>query len=58
MEDSNKLTLSSNYVVNVLMAGSLHQLWTLIESQQIIVLFPLYDISMPANTGMYFNVLM
>ena len=52
------MTLSSNYIINVMIAGSLHQLWALINSQQIIVLFPLYRISMPANAGIYFNVLM
>ncbi len=52
------LTLSTNYAINILLAGSLNQLWALINSQQIIVLFPLYRVNMPANAGIYYHVLM
>ena len=58
IEESRQLVLSSNYIINIILAGSLHQLWTLIRSQQIIVLIPLQRISMPANAGIFYNLLM
>ena len=56
--NSAKITLSSNYLVNLLLAGSLNHIWALIRSQQIIVLLPLYRICLPANAGIYFKVIM
>ena len=55
---STSLSLTSNYVLNFLLAGSLNQLWALIRSQQILVLLPLYKITLPANAGNFYNVLM
>jgi len=49
---------SSNIVMNVFLAASLNQLWSMINSQQIMVLFPLFKINLPANTAVMFNMLM
>ena len=40
------------------LAGSLNQIWSLIHSQQIIMLLPLHKIVLPANVGVYYNVMM
>ena len=45
-------------MINFFLAGSLNQLWALIRSQQIIVLMPLYNVSLPANAGFFFKTIM
>ena len=50
--------MTGNYALSFLLAGSLNQLWALVRSQQIIVLLPLYKISLPANASFFFNMLM
>ena len=36
----------------------MQQLWSMINTQQIIVLIPLFKISLPANIAVIFNILM
>ena len=42
----------------MLLAGSLNQLWSLIRSQQIIILLPLFNVHLPANSAIVFGMLM
>ena len=55
---SSKAFMISSFVFNLLLSVSLNQLWALINTQQLIVLMPLFNISIPANAGMFFNQIM
>ena len=52
---SSGIVLAGNFVLNFILSASLQQVWSLIESQQIIVLMPLFKIDIPANVGMFFG---
>ena len=58
IEDGTKLILSSNLVMNFFLAASLQQLWQMINTQQIIILLPLFRITLPSNIAIVFNLLM
>ena len=49
------IVLASNFVMNFLLSASLQHCWSMIESQQIIVLMPLFKIVLPANIGVFFG---
>jgi len=49
---------AANFVINLLLAASLNQLWSTIHTQQIIVLMPLFKVNLPGNAAVFFNVLM
>ena len=40
------------------MAASLNQLWSMINTQQLIVMIALFQVTMPANAGMFFRTIM
>ena len=48
----------TTFVLNIFIAASLNQLWALINTQQLIVLMPLFDTKIPANAGIFFNQIM
>ena len=56
--DSSKLFLFGNFAFNLLISASLNQLLTLINTQQLIVLMPLFKINLPANAGLFFKQIM
>ena len=41
--------ISSDIVVNTIIAGLLNQIWSLVSSQQIIIFMPLFAMIPPAN---------
>jgi len=45
---------ASNFVLNLFISASLNQLWAMINTQQLIVMMPLFQIEMPANAGIFF----
>jgi hypothetical protein len=45
----------ANFVANLGMSASLNQLWSMINTQQLIVMMPLFKVSMPANAQAFFN---
>ena len=47
-----------SFIANLLVSASLNQLWALINTQQLIVLMPLFKTNIPANAGMFFNQIM
>ena len=49
---------TSSFVLNVLLAGSLNSLWSLIESQQLVIIMPMFNLIIPAQAAVFFNVLM
>ena len=44
--------------MNIVVSASLNQLWSMINTQQLIVLMPLFKTSIPANAGIFFNQIM
>ena len=51
----SKSALGSNFVVNILMAGSLTQVWAMIEGLQIVVHMPLFKIKSPGNVNAFID---
>ena len=49
--DSSKAFMIGNFIFNLLVSASLNQLWSLINTQQLIVLMPLFKTNIPANAG-------
>ena len=45
-------------VLNIFLSASLQQLWSMINTQQIIVMMPLFSINLPANAGVFFGFIM
>jgi len=50
--------LSGNFALNLLLAGSLSYIWSMIRAQQIIVHLPLTNIVLPGNAAYFFSFLM
>jgi len=48
----------ANVVLIIVLSASMNHLLSMINTQQIIVLMPLFDITLPANAGVFFNGLM
>ena len=38
----SKTAMGTNFVINIFLAGSLNQLWSMINTQQLIVMMPLF----------------
>ncbi len=49
------MAMAGNLVMNIVLSASLQQLWSLINTQQIIVLMPLFKLKLPPNAGMFFG---
>ena len=47
-----------NFIFNLMVSASLNQLWSLINTQQLIVLMPLFIVNVPANAGSFFKQIM
>ena len=50
--------MAANTAVNLLLAASLNQLWSMINTQQLIVMTPLFHVQIPALAGIFFRHLM
>ena len=48
----------SNVVLNAAIAGTLQFFWSIVKAQQIIILYALFAIMMPANVKSVFSVLL
>ena len=44
--------------MNLVLSAGLSQLWSMINTQQIIVVMPLFNTNIPANAGMFFGFIM
>ena len=53
-----KVTMVSNLVLNLLLSAALHQLFSMVKSQQLIILMVLFNIQFPANAAVFYNFLM
>ena len=52
-----KSSVGSNALVNVLLAGSLSKLWTLIEGLQVVTHLPLFAVKSPGNVNAFVKFL-
>lgn len=52
--EGSKVAIIGNFLLNFLLSGSLSKFWSAINSQQIIILVTLVDVSLPANTLAFF----
>jgi hypothetical protein len=50
--------MAGNFVMNFFLTAGLSQLWSMINTQQIIVMMPLFNLNLPANAGMFFGFIM
>eukprot|EP00347_Sterkiella_histriomuscorum_P007176 403349968 len=55
--DTTQVLVISNFAINILMSASLQYLWGMINALQLILAMPLLDIQLPANTKMFYNLL-
>ena len=58
MKSATNTLMAGNFVLNVVLSASLQQLWSMINTQQIIVLLPLFNIEMPANAQIFYGFIM
>lgn len=47
-----------NFLINIAFSASLNQLWSMINTQQIIVLIPLFKVQVPLNATQFLNLIM
>ena len=50
--------MGSSFGLNIILAASLQQFWSLVNTQQILVLMPLFNVRLPGNAAVFFGVLM
>ena len=50
---SSKATIGTNFVINILMSGSLQQVWAMVEPMQVIVHMTLFDVKPPGNVNAF-----
>lgn len=49
--------LISNFALNLLLSTAMNLIWGLLHVMQIVALFPLINIMMPANAELFFRVI-
>lgn len=47
-----------NVILNTVLSASLNQIWSMINTQQLIVLMPLFNVNIPPNAAVFFGILM
>ena len=57
-ESSSTALLGSNFIINLMVRGSLNQVWSMLNSLQIVTHVPLMDLKMPANMSAFLAFLM
>ena len=50
--------MASNLALNIILSASLQQLWSMVNTQQLVVLMPLWNIRLPANAALFFSFIM
>lgn len=50
--------MAGNFIMNLVLSTSLSQLWSLVNTQQIIVFLPLFRVTLPANAKVFFGFVM
>jgi len=55
MATGSKAAMVTNLTLNIILAASLNQLWSMINTQQLLVMMPLFQIQMPSNANQFFR---
>jgi len=55
---SVKALMAGSFLLTLLISASLNQLLSMVHTQQLIVMFPLFNVTLPANAGMFFSQMM
>lgn len=50
--------MATNMFLNVILSASLQQLWSMVNTQQIVVLMPLWTVQLPSNAAMFYEFIM
>ena len=58
VEQAATFAVTSNIVTNFFIGVSLQQVWSMINTQQIIVFLPLFKTSLPVNITIVFQIIM
>jgi hypothetical protein len=58
MKQATNTIMAGNLALNIILSASLQQLWSMINTQQIIVLMPLFNIEIPANAQLFYGFIM
>jgi hypothetical protein len=53
-----KAVVISSLIINILVSGILNQLWSMIETQQLVILLLMFQIALPANAVAFFSRLL
>lgn len=56
--ESSKFIVASNFVLNIFITASLNLLWSMINTQQLIVMMPMFQIQMTSNVSIFFRNIM
>jgi len=56
--ESVKAVMAGNFLLTLLISASLNQLLNMVHTQQLIVMFPLFNVTLPANAGMFLSQMM
>ena len=51
-------TLAGNFALNMILQAALSQLWSMINSQQLLVTLPMFNQQIPANAGLFYGFIM
>ena len=55
---TTQAVMAGNLVLQLFLSASLNYLWAMINTQQIILMMPLFNLALPANAGIFFGLLM
>ena len=50
---SSKASVGSNFILNIIMAGSLSKVWNMIEGMQVVTHMPLFKVKSPGNVNAF-----
>ena len=55
---TTQAVMAGNLVLQLFLSASLNYLWAMINTQQIILMMPLFNLALPANAALFFGFLM
>jgi len=56
-KEASQYVFASNFVLHLLLAAALNQLWSMVHIQQILILLPMLQVRMPASCNFVFSIL-
>jgi hypothetical protein len=58
LKQTTQVVVTGAFLLNFFLTAALSQLWALINTQQIIVMMPLFNVNLPANAAECFGFIM